>query len=139
MEETSQFTEIFAIYQQKIDQKKFGEIFRRTGNSGEYLAWKKIGNCLKIKNVQTYLKGIKQAIEAHIKEMAWEAIEKSLKLFTIQRSQSKNAKSSKKNEKKDVNNYLSKLEKLLIKYIGNQEKTKGKKKKSDQQSNRFNL
>ena len=64
MEETSQSMEIFVTYQQKIDQKKFGEVFGISGNSEEYLALK---NTLEINNVPTYLKEIKQAVEAYVK------------------------------------------------------------------------
>ena len=76
-------------FKQKIDEKKFKNIFGTSGQSSNYILWKKIATLLKIKWIPTQIDGIKCSIEHNIQNMDWDDINKIFNFYIIKHSKKK--------------------------------------------------
>jgi hypothetical protein len=111
-------------FTRKIDQNEFEEIFGITGQSTNYMSWKKIATILEIKEIPSHIDGIKHAIENSIQDMEWKDINETFKLYTIKHSKKKVSSNKKTDESEDFGKRLSRMEELIMNLIGTKQTTK---------------
>ena len=113
---------------QKIHHKEFKDIFKISGHSNSYMAWKKIAAILELKDILSHIEGIKTEVEEAIKDMEWIDVKE---LVNIHMKKKKQTSGSKKEPDEDWNERMKRMESIVLKFMDSQEKTAEIKRRKD--------